>query len=176
MMESTSIHSSNNSRDNEEIQIIINQSDDEIENVSNNHNIIDCLKKSMIILISLVSFLIISIDLYIAFTDNSCIDKYMKIYLIVSSIFILFLLLIYVFNKNIVKIIISNRNLLFFSIYIYTFIIIGYILCTILGAIIYWDVIDKNKCLSFVNNYLHTMLIIKIIYAFYLLYNKFLLV
>ena len=61
MMESTSIHSSNNSRDNEEIQIIINQSDDEIENVSNNHNIIDCLKKSMIILISLVSFLIISV-------------------------------------------------------------------------------------------------------------------
>ena len=175
-MESTSIHSSNNSRENEEIQIIINQSDDEIENVSNNHNIINCLKKSMIILISIVSFLIISIDLYIAFTYNSCINKYMKIYLIISSIFILSLLLIYVFNKNIVKIIISNRNLLFFSIYTYTFIIIGYILCTILGSIIYWDVIDKNKCLSFVNNYLYTILIIKIIYAFYLLYNKFLLV
>ena len=172
MMESTSIHS----LDNEEIQIIINQSDDEIENISNNHNIIYCLKKSMIILISIVSFLIISIDLYIAFTYNSCIDNYMKIYLIISSLFILSILSIYVFNKNIVKIIISNRYLLFFSIYAYIGIIIGYILCTILGAIIYWCVIDKNKCLSFVNNYLYTILIIKIIYAFYLLYNKFILV
>ena len=176
MMESTSIHSSNNSRDNEEIQIIINENNDENENIINNHSVFECLKKSIVILISIVSFLIISIDLYIAFINNSCIDIYMKIYLIISSILIFSILFIYVFNKNIVKIIISNRNLLFFSIYIYTFIIIGYILCTILGAIIYWDVIDKNKCLSFVNNYLHTMLIIKIIYAFYLLYNKFLLV
>ena len=174
MMESTSIHSSNNSRDNEEIQIIINDNNDEDENIMNNHSVIDCLKKSIVILISIVSFLIISIDLYIAFTNNNCIDIYMKIYLIVSSIFILSILLIYIFNKNIVKIITSNRYLLFFSIYAYIGIIAGYILCTILGAVIYWDIIDKNKCLSFVNNYLHAILIIKIIYAFYLLFNKFL--
>lgn len=176
MMESVSIHSSNNSRDNEEIQIIINENNDEDANIMNNHSVFNCRKKSIVILISTVPFLIISIDLYIAFTNNSCIDVYMKIYLIFSSIFILSILLIYVFNKNIVKIITSNRYLLFFSIYAYISIIIGYILSTILGTIIYWDIIDKNKCLSFVNNYLHTILIIKNIYAFYLLYNKFILV
>lgn len=176
MMESVSIHSSTNSRDNEEIQIIINENNDEDANIMNNHSVFNCRKKSIVILISIVSFLIISIDLYIAFTNNSCIDNYMKIYLIFSSIFILSILLIYVFNKNIVKIITSNRYLLFFSIYTYISIIIGYILSTILGTIIYWNIIDKNKCLSFVNNYLHTILIIKNIYAFYLLYNKFILV
>lgn len=176
MMESTSIHSSNNSRDNEDIQIIINENNDENENIMNNHSVFYYLKKSIVILISIVSFLIISIDLYIAFINNSCIDVYMKIYLIFSSIFILSILLIYVFNKSIVKIITSNRCILFFSIYSYMCIITGYVLCTILGAVIYWDIIDKNKCLSFVNNYLHVILIIKIIYAFYLLYNKFILV
>jgi len=172
MMES--IHSVNNSRD-EEIQIIINQNNDEdeiINNINNNRYINECLQKSMITLISTISFLIISIDLYIAFTDNSCINKYMKTYLIVSSIFILSLLLIYVFNKNIVKIIISNRYLLLFSLYFYTCIIIGYILCTILGCILFWSIIDRNKCVYFVNNYLYITSIIKIISIIYLLYNK----
>jgi len=172
MMESTSIHSRDDSRENEEIQIIINQNNDEDENVIHNYCINECLQKSMKTLISTVSFLIIFIDLYIAFTDNSCIDKYMKIYLIVSSIFILSLLLIFVFNKNIVNIIISKRYLLFCSIYTYTGIIVGYILCTILGSILFWSIIDRNKCVYFVNNYLYVTFIIKIISIIYLLYNK----
>ena len=126
----------------------------------------------MITLISIISFFIISIDLYIAFTDNSCIDNYMKIYFIVCSIFILSLLLIFVFNKNIIRIIISNQYLLFFSLYFYTCIIVGYILSTILGCILFWISIDRSKCIYFVNNYLYIIFIIKIISIFYLLYKK----
>jgi len=167
---STQAESANNSRDYEEIQIIINQNDDDI---TNNQSLNVCLQRSIITIITISTCLVISLDLYIAFTDNNCIIETMKIYLIVSSIFILVLLSIYVFNKNIIRIIISNHYFLFSSIYIYTFIFIGYALCTTLGAIIYWNIIDKNKCSSFVNNYLYTILIIKIIGAFYLLYNKF---
>ena len=165
------INGQNNRINDEIVHIIINNNEE--PNVANNSCINEVFQKGIITLISIISFFIISIDLSIAFTENSCINNYMKIYLIISSIFILVLLLIYVYNKNIINLIIENRYLIFFSMYIYTFIIMGYMLCTILGSILYWNIIDRNKCSYFVNNYLYIIFIIKIIILFYLLYNKF---
>jgi hypothetical protein len=173
MMESISTQSPNNSYDFEEIQIIINTNSNEEPNITNNYLIYLCKYKFITCLISTIFLIIILLDLYIAFSEHGCINEYMKIYLIISSIYILFLLIVYIFNKNIIKLIIFYRHITQYIIYIYVFTIIGYILCTILGSIIFWNDIDRSKCTYLIDTYLYITLVIKIISIIYLFLNKF---
>lgn len=174
-MESMSTQSLNNSNDLEEIKLLTeNSTNDTCENI--NITFINmCINKFNMIFILTISILLIFLDLYIAITinNNTCLDNYMKIYLYVSSGLILLLLSIYIFSKNIVKILIVYYHLIKIVLYTYIFIIVGFILCTILGSIIFWSIIDRKKCSYFVDKYLYITLVIKICLIFYLIYKKF---
>ena len=162
------------STDIEEIKLI---SEDSNEEINEDITLIKiCINKVISSFILTLSILIIFLDLYISFIDDSCINKYMKIYLYISSALILLLLLIYVFNKYIIKTLILYYYLIKVILYFYIFIIIGFIVCTIIGSIIFWNIIDRRNCTNFIDKYLYVSLIIKNIVIFYLFYKKFFIV
>jgi hypothetical protein len=120
-------------------------------------------------------------NLYYAYTDKSCVsieaghlDINLKTYLAVDGIFCaitLFIVIIVICLVN-ESITINEKNKCIFNIFGKLATLFG-IAWTIVGAIIFWKLIDNNKCHKGVYNYVFAQLIIKFVcYLFRIMQNK----
>ena len=135
-----------------------------------------CFKSIVVFIIILFNFPICISELYYAFTDNSCIHLInnkllinLYIYLLVDGIYGLLVTLIsciyicYFIDLDNLEI----SGLKIIIIYIISFIFILFNLSwTIIGAIIFWDIIDNYSCNNNIYCFIFAELIIKLIFLF----------
>jgi hypothetical protein len=151
-------------------------------NETNNGNkMFVILKMIMFSIIIMLTMPFIFCNLYYAYTDKSCVsieaghlDINLKTYLAVDGIFCaitLFIVIIVICLVN-ESITINEKNKCIFNIFGKLATLFG-IAWTIVGAIIFWKLIDNNKCHKGVYNYVFTQLIIKFVcYLFRIMQNK----
>jgi hypothetical protein len=157
----------NNSNSNSNIKGILKNTNDNTDDINIKFNILQYIKTVIFIIIFMLIMPFIVGDLYYAYTDNSCVnleiknfDITLKNYLEVDGIFCaigLFIALFIAFNNN------NNNNLL--NIIIKTATLFG-IAWTIVGAIIFWKLIDNSKCNNGIYTYVFIQLIIKFMFYF----------
>jgi hypothetical protein len=151
-------------------------------NETNNGNkMFVILKIIMFTIIIMLTMPFIFCNLYYAYTDKSCVsieaghlDINLKTYLAVDGIFCaitLFIVIIVICLVN-ESITINEKNKCIFNIFGKLATLFG-IAWTIVGAIIFWKLIDNNKCHKGVYNYVFAQLIIKFVcYLFRIMQNK----
>ena len=150
-------------------------------NTNNGNKIFVILKMIMFSIIIMLTMPFIFCNLYYAYTDKSCVsieaghlDINLKTYLAVDGIFCaitLFIVIIVIcfVNDNIT---INEKNKCIFNIFGKLATLFG-TAWTIVGAIIFWKLIDNNKCDKGVYNYVFAQLIIKFVcYLFRIMQNK----
>lgn len=149
--------------------------------VKDNDDITMVIIKTIVILF-IISFILpfIIIDLYIAYTDKSCVTIYpdklkisLSIYLKVNSYILLFILSIYIaFIYKKIQLFAYNeviRTIFGLFIYISRIIMFGW---NVLGAIIFWGYIaEKSNCSVVIYNYLYATFIIKLLIIIVLISN-----
>ena len=135
-----------------------------------------------IVTIFIICFIIpfIIIDLYIAYTDKTCVNDYpnklkisLSIYLQVNSYILLIVLSIYIalIHKKIQLFVYNEitRTIFHLFVYIIRIITFGW---NILGAIIFWAyVAEKGNCSVLVYNYLYATFIIRLLVIALLISN-----
>ena len=140
-----------------------------------NDNINNFVDFNKLIFGIIITFPIIICDLYYGYNDNTCVNERsneliinLKDYLLVSGWVNVFLNVIFILYFWLTKTIIFKKfkylNLL---IQIYS------IIWTSIGCIIFWKLIDNNKCSKGVYNYVFITLIINLLAIFFNIINLF---
>jgi heme/copper-type cytochrome/quinol oxidase subunit 3 len=174
---SITINNNNNNNNNNNIKGILKKNNE----TNNGNKMFVILKIIMFTIIIMLTMPFIFCNLYYAYTDKSCvnieaghIDINLKTYLAVDGIFCAITLLIVIIviclvNENIN---INEKNKCLFNIFGKLTTLFG-IAWTIVGAIIFWKLIDNNKCDKGVYNYVFAQLIIKFVcYLFRIMQNN----
>jgi hypothetical protein len=142
---------------------------------------------TMVIIKTIVTLFIICfilpfifIDLYIAYTDKSCVNDYpdklrisLSIYLKVNSYMLLLVLLVYIamIHKKIQVFACDEimKTIFYLFMYVSRIIIFGW---NVLGAILFWGYIaEKSNCSIVVYNYLYVTFIIRLLIITLLISN-----
>ncbi len=144
---------------------------DNIENLQKRN--MCCIKTSLILLITLLCLPFSITSIYYAFTDTSCVNQQagnlyinLKDFLAVDGILILiyylFICLFIIFSKNPLKTGINITNNIIYRITYYIYNIFS-LVWTIVGAVIFWSLIDNKQCNKPIYNYTVILLVLEFI-------------
>jgi len=157
-----------------ESSTIVKLNNDSITIESSNCAVNCCMKFTVWFIIMIFTFPIMFCDLYYGYTDNTCVNEpagklliNLKDYLVVSGWVMMSFLSGISIGLAFIDFDSFNENMVycgFFGTIIMGFIGIFLLIWNIIGAVIFWSLMDTSECSKNIYNYVFASLIIKLVF------------